>query len=302
MTTSCPLIFGLEGPQITPKERAFFTQVNPFGFILYRWNLVDPKQIRTITRDLKDMMEREDLPILIDAEGGRVFRLPEDFYDGPPPAAFFGTLYDRDPEEGLAACEDNGRAIGQTLKNLGFTVNCAPLLDLQVRGAHTIIGDRSFSENPKTVRALGEALIRGLHDRGITPVIKHLPGHGPSEQDSHETLPRVSLSRADLESHFQAFQVRAPKGAPVWGMTAHIVYEAIDPSLPATFSKPVIETIIRKTIGFQGHLLSDDLYMDALKNWTPAERVRLTLDAGCDIALYARGGIDVYEKAIQGLP
>lgn len=295
VTGGVPIIFGLEGPQLTDGERFFFEATNPWGFILFRWNMETPEQIQNLIKKLKETVGREDVPILVDAEGGRVFRLPEAFYPKPPAFQVFGEIWRDDPEQALQACYKNAHDIGQTLHSLGFTVNCSPLLDLRVKGAHDVIGDRAFSTDPTIVGQLGAAVIRGLSDAGITPVIKHIPGHGAALTDSHDELPVVTLSHEALQPHLIPFQMN--REAP-WAMTAHIVYEAIDPTQPATFSSPVIQDIIRGEIGFKGILVSDDLYMKAVSG-TPAEKVQRALNAGCDAVLYCRGGLEEWKRSVE---
>ncbi len=289
-----PIIFGLSGTEVTLEERAFFKEANPLGFILFRWNLEEPQQIRSLIKELKSIVGREDLLFLVDAEGGRVFRLPKKFYPSPPPARFFGDLYQKDPEEAVRLCRKSAYDTGLLLKDLGFTVNCSPLLDLYVEGAHDVIGDRAFSDDPDVVGTLGAAVVEGLQQAQILPVIKHIPGHGAALVDSHEALPVVGLSREELRPHFRPFIQN--RNAPL-AMTAHVVYEAFDPHHCATFSPTVIQHLIREEIGFKGFLLSDDLFMGAVSG-TPSEKVATALKAGCDAVLYCKGGVSEFAKAL----
>ncbi|MGB0919369.1 MAG: glycoside hydrolase family 3 N-terminal domain-containing protein [Holosporaceae bacterium] len=299
MPAALPLILGLEGPVLSDAERAFFKELNPLGFILFRWNIKNAESVRALICDLKALLGRTNLPVLVDAEGGAVWRLPKSCGSKAPAPQTFGALFCDSADKALKACYDTYLAIGKQHNALGFTVNCAPLLDLGVKGAHDVIGSRAFSDNPSTVGALGLAALQGLKDAGITPVIKHLPGHGAANTDSHDACPVITLSKEELLAHLAPFQ-QCAKEAP-WAMTAHCLYTAIDKTRPATFSPIVIQDVIRKQIGFQGFLITDDLYMGAVQNLSPTERVQQALSAGCDAALYGRGGVKVYEQAAKGL-
>ncbi len=211
---------------------------------------------------------------MVDQEGGRVARLRQPFWADLPAAASLAT------EEAAFA---HGRALGVMCRAAGFDVVAAPVLDLQYDGADAVIGDRAISDDPVIVARLGGKIAAGILAEGLTPVMKHLPGHGRALVDSHQKLPRVA--QADLAADFYPF---AANNTLPWAMTAHIVYEAIDPALPATLSKIVIKDVIRGKIGFGGVLLSDDLAMGALSG-TPAERALAAVAAGCDIALYCPG-------------
>jgi beta-N-acetylhexosaminidase len=201
----------------------------------------------------------------------------------------YGRLYDRDPELGLAAAWLGARLIASDLLPLGIDVDCLPLADVPVSGADTVIGDRAYGETPDKVAALAGAVARGLQDGGVLPVLKHIPGHGRATADSHERLPVVHADRATLEaSDFAAF--RPLKNLPL-GMTAHVVFTAIDPVLPATTSVTMISEVIRGYIGFDGLLMSDDVSMGALSG-TLAERTRASLAAGCDLVLHCNGRLD----------
>lgn len=298
-----PLIFGLEGPTLFPKERDFFRAVCPVGVILFAWNLENEMQIRDLVSELKEVTERKDLSILIDCEGGRVFRLPECVMPRPAPPQKWGKLYARDPDAALEGCYRTYYNIGCVLKDLGITVNCVPCLDLLVPGGTEALGDRLFSKNPTVVGALGSAAIRGTQDAGIIPVMKHMPGHGAATEDSHDACPLVSLSHEALEKHFQSFRTCAAnvrEGKDLWGMTAHVRYEALDKDVPGTFS-PRVVSCIRQEIGFKGFLISDDMYMGAVSDLPPDVRVRGALAAGCDAVLFGRGGVEIYRAALDGL-
>lgn len=280
------VIFGCEGLSLTAGERAFFARHDPFGFILFGRNCDTPDQVRALVGALRASIGRPDAPVLIDQEGGRVARLKPPHWRTAPPAARFGVLAARDLEAAIEAARLNARMTAAELSDLGIDVDCVPLLDIAVPGAHDVIGDRAFGRDPAVIASLGQAVCEGMLAGGVMPVVKHIPGHGRAAADSHLTLPVVETGRAELEaSDFLPFQSLAD--AP-WAMTGHVVYTAIDPDRPATVSPLAIEEIVRTWIGFKGVLVSDDLSMQALSG-TLGERASAALAAGCDIALHCNG-------------
>jgi len=287
--TLSPTIFGCAGKTLGAAERAFFSRANPLGFILFARNCEAPDQIRALVADLRASVGRADAPVLIDQEGGRVARLKPPQWRAAPPAERFGTLAERNREAGLEAARINGHLIGRELAALGIDVDCAPVLDLHLPGAHAVIGDRAFGMAPQRVAELGRATCEGLLAAGVLPIIKHIPGHGRAMADSHFELPVVKLSRAELEAtDFEPFRLLADMP---WAMTAHLVYAAIDPDRPATLSPKVVAEIIRGHIGFDGLLLCDDLSMKALKG-DLGDLAHRALVAGCDIVLHCNGEMD----------
>lgn len=280
------VIFGCAGPGLSAWEERFFAESDPLGFILFRRNCETPEQIRALVAALRGSVGRADAPVLIDQEGGRVARLVPPQWEARPPAGLFGALAERDAGRAAEAVRLNARLLAEDLRQLGITVDCAPVLDLRWPEAHEVIGDRAFGSEPARVAALGRAFCEGLLAGGVLPVVKHMPGHGRALCDSHLELPRVAAPLEELErSDFEPFRLLAD--AP-WGMTGHIVFEAIDPERPATTSAKVISEIIRTTIGFDGVLLSDDLSMQALSGGL-GERAAASLAAGCDVALHCNG-------------
>jgi len=256
------VVFGCAGERLTSEEKDFFARTAPLGFILFARNCRNRPQVRRLVEDLRASVGRTDAPVLIDQEGGRVARLSPPVWRAVPAAAVFGRLAAGDPEAAHQAAELNARLLAAELTDLGITVNCLPLLDVPVAGGHDIIGDRAFADTAEVVADLGAAVLSGLLAGGVLPVIKHLPGHGRAAVDSHEALPVVEAPRKLLEeTDFTPF--RALADAPL-GMTAHVVYTALDPAQPATTSQTVIDQVIRGSIGFQGLLISDDLSMSAL--------------------------------------
>lgn len=287
-----PLFLGLEGLSLSDAERSFFGSVKPAGYILFKRNVADPAQVRALTDDLRALSGRDDLPILIDQEGGRVARLQPPNWPAFPPGRVFDALYDISPIGAIEAARHNARALGLMLAELGITVDCLPLLDVPVPGAHDIIGDRALGREPMRVAALGKAVLEGLAQGGVVGVVKHIPGHGRASADSHVELPVVGASLEELAIDLEPFEKL--RDAPM-AMTAHVIYTALDPDRCASLSPIVINDIIRGRIGFDGLLMSDDLGMHALKG-SFADRARGVLDAGCDIVLHCSGNMAEMEE------
>jgi len=296
-----PVIFGLSGPCLTADERAFFKGANPAGYILFARNIEHPEQLRALTDSLRDLAGRDDLPILIDQEGGRIARL------GPPhwrawPAAALAGLSDSpastDLDRAIARVQCNYEALGLELAAMGINVTCAPVLDVPQPDAHDIIGDRAFARTPEAVATLGRACLAGLQVAGVAGVIKHIPGHGRALSDSHESLPRVTANESDLSADCAPFMELADASM---AMTAHVIYEVWDAEHCASVSATVIQEQIRQHIGFDGLLISDDLDMKALSGDIPA-RASAVLTAGCDIALNCWGRLDDMTGIAEQVP
>jgi len=279
-------IFGCAGVRLEASERAFFRDADPAGFILFARNVESPSQVRALVEELRGSAGRADALVLIDQEGGRVARLRPPQWRAAPAAGFFGTLAGRDMERGRRAAWLNARLFAADLAALGISVDCLPVLDLRYPGANDIVGDRSYGADIDTVSVLGRAVCEGLMTGGVLPVLKHIPGHGRAMADSHRQLPVVAVDREALEaSDFEPFRrlARMPLA-----MTAHIVYEAVDPDRPATTSAAVIGEVIRGSIGFDGLLMTDDLSMKALGG-AFSDRTAAALAAGCDVVLHCNG-------------
>ncbi|MBK8174932.1 MAG: beta-N-acetylhexosaminidase [Rhodospirillales bacterium] len=292
-------IFGLAGPVLSGAERQFFADCQPLGFILFARNCVDPGQVRALVCALRAAVGREDAPVLIDQEGGRVQRLGPPHWRAAPPPGVFGALAARDERRAIAAAWLNARLIAADLADLGITVDCTPLLDVRRPEGHAIIGDRAFSHDGQIVALLGRATCAGLIAGGVLPVIKHIPGHGRATLDSHESLPVVGAEAEELERcDFAPFAALADM--PL-AMTAHVVFSTIDPLHPATTSPAVVGRVIREGIGFDGLLISDDLCMRALAG-TPAARTHAALAAGCDVVLHCNGDIAQMQDVAKACP
>jgi beta-N-acetylhexosaminidase len=282
-------IYGCAGMAPSAEERAFFREVQPWGFILFARNVHDREQIRTLIAALRETVGDAQAPVLIDQEGGRVARLKPPGWKARPAAARFGAIYAAQRDAALEAAYLNARLIAYDLMEVNINVDCLPVLDVPVEGADAVIGDRAFATDPAAIIDLGRAQIEGLMEGGVLPIMKHIPGHGRATADSHLALPRVATEMEELSAtDFVTF--RSLDTCPM-AMTAHVVYEAIDPQRPATTSPKVIRDVIRGEIGFDGLLISDDLSMNALDG-PLSVRTKAALFAGCDIVLHCNGKMD----------
>ncbi|HYE44023.1 MAG TPA: beta-N-acetylhexosaminidase [Caulobacteraceae bacterium] len=293
MSHAC--ILGCSGPVLTDEEAGFFRDVRPWGFILFRRNVETPDQVRRLVDALRATVRREDAPVLIDQEGGRVQRLRPPHWPKYPPGRAYGRATN-DPlvRRGLARL--GGQLLAHDLRALGINVDCVPVLDVPQPGAHDIIGDRAYGEDPATIASLGRAAAEGLLAGGVLPVIKHIPGHGRSMADSHLDLPVVDASLEELERvDFAPFRANSDMPA---AMTAHVIYTAIDRKRPATTSKKALK-VVRRSIGFDGLLMTDDLSMRALSG-SFEERARDALEAGCDVVLHCNGDMAEMKAVVAG--
>lgn len=294
-----PVILGCAGESFTAEERQLIADQNPFGFILFRRNCIDPDQVKKLTAEFRALVERADAPVLIDQEGGRVARLREPQWREFPAAASFGT-YAATHNDGPEMAYTAGALMGAQCRELGITVNCAPMIDLPAADAHSgVIGNRAFADSAERIAQLANQYAKGLMQAGVLPVIKHIPGHGRATADSHEELPVVKASRAELEqSDFLLFKDLSH--LPL-AMTAHILYPVLDADRPATQSPTIIRDIVRDYIGFGGLLIADTLEMKALSG-SLADKCRVTLAAGCDVVLYCPGDSAGNREVLEAAP
>ena len=278
-------IYGVAGTRLTADEAAFLRDADPWGFIVFRRNLADADDIRRLCADLREAVGR-NAPVLIDQEGGRVARLVPPLAPRRPPMDRYGELAKLDPSRAQAAAFLGAKLLARDCRTLGIDVNCAPVLDVRQPDTHDAIGDRALARDARTVARLGRAVVDGTLAGGCLPVVKHVPGQGRAEADSHLELPRIRATRAELEAtDFAPFRALADA---VLGMTTHVVFEAIDPERPCTQSRAVVEDAIRGACGFDGLLMTDDLSMHALGGGF-AQRAERALDAGCDLVLHCNG-------------
>ncbi len=293
-------ICGLSGTELTSEERAFLREAAPWGVILFARNADEPDQIRRLCGAVREALERDDALILVDQEGGRVQRLRPPHFRAYPAGSRYGAIYRENPLAGVEAAYLGARLIGLDLSALGITVNCLPILDIPVEGASEAIGDRALGDSVDAAATLGGAQIDGLLAGGVLPVMKHIPGHGRALVDSHEELPRVDATMSELEAQdFTPFRLLARR-TPL-GMTAHVVYLDLDDGAPATLSSSVIVNVIRKRIGFDGALMTDDICMHALSG-SPRERAEAAIAAGCDLVLHCNGELEEMRGVAEGVP
>jgi beta-glucosidase-like glycosyl hydrolase len=298
-----PIIFGISGPTLTQEERDFFLANQIYGFILFKRNIESKEQLENLVNELKNLYPDDKPLVFVDQEGGRVARMkPPIVKNTYPHAEFFANIYDKDGAGAAAkAVRANYENLMQDLKDFGIDSPCAPVLDLRYSFTDNVIGDRSFGSDLDKVEALAKAAIEGIKKKGGIPVIKHIPGHGRATTDSHHDLPVVTASLEELnKSDFEIFK-RLAKDAK-YAMSAHIIFEALDPDFPVTLSKKAIN-FIRNEIGFNGILMTDAIEMIALHKGVDvndkdafsqslAKAASSSLEAGCDIVLHCTGNLE----------
>ena len=293
-----PIIFGVKSYKLKKKEKNFFQESNPLGFILFERNCKNYKQTKLLIKDLKKTTSHKYTMIMIDQEGGRVARLKNPNWKLYPSAEYFGIKAKKNLSVAKKLIFKNSIEIAKDLKKLGINMNCAPVLDVKYDFTNNVIGDRSFSSNPRIVSELGKSFCNGLKKIGIIPIVKHIPGHGPSSKDSHKTTPNVDLDLISLnKKDFLPFKKLNKEPA---AMIAHIVYNKIDNEI-ACCSREIIKKIIRKKIGFKGLLISDDINMKALKG-TIKNKVKAILKSGCEIILHCNANIKEMMQIYSSIP
>lgn len=291
-------IYGIEGLELSAGERAFFRDSRPAGYILFARNIADRAQLRALTDSLRDLEGHDQVPILIDQEGGRVARMRPPEWQSFPPGEAFDRLYRIAPSSAIEAARVNARALALMLAECGINVDCLPMLDVRQPGADDIVGDRALGSEPMQVASLGKAILDGLGSAGVLGVIKHIPGHGRALADSHKELPVVTDDEDALAIDMEPFE--RLRDAPM-GMTSHLLYTAWDAERPASQSPFVINEIIRGRIGFDGFLMSDDIGMEALAG-DHGQRAAACVAAGCDVALHCDGKMDNMVKVAAAVP
>ncbi|GAB4237375.1 MAG: beta-N-acetylhexosaminidase [Methyloligellaceae bacterium] len=292
-------VSGCASTTLDEDERAFFRSARPCGLILFQRNCESPEQLRRLVDDVREAVGSGSFLVLIDQEGGRVRRLRPPAWRDYPSARAIGGLFRENRQEGLEAAWLCARRQADDLREAHITMNCAPVLDIPVPGAHDIIGDRAYGEDAESVAALGARVAQGYLAGSVTPVIKHIPGHGRARADSHEALPIIDVSAKVLEeSDFRPFA--ALSGLPA-AMTGHLLLTAFDRARPVSVSPSIIKEVIRERIGFGGLLMSDDVSMKALAG-SLGERAAGALRAGCDIALHCNGRLREMEEVAAAVP
>src|SRR5262245_17582180 len=284
-------IFGFEGTQVPDWIRHCLNHWELGGVILFKRNIESKEQLTELNLEIRSLGKGTPPFISVDHEGGRVFRLPPPFTQIPPAR-----------EIGLKnKAYETGRLMGKELREVGFNLNYAPVLDVDTHPNNPIIGDRSFSSEPEEVSRNALELIRGLREEGVIPCGKHFPGHGDTSKDSHLELPSVDhpLSRLE-EIELAPFQAAIADDIEML-MTAHVLYPRVDSDFPATLSREIITGILREKLGYEGGVISDDLLMKAISDrYGIPEAARLFLEVGGDIALICRHE-EEQTRAMEGL-
>jgi beta-N-acetylhexosaminidase len=275
------LIIGLEGLRLSGQERQWLREAPPLGVILFARNLESPAQVESLLAEVRACTGQHTWAA-IDEEGGRVHRLPWAPFDRRRHAAYYGALYASDAEAAWRAVSDDSYKTGLALSRLGFTHNCAPVLDVFHAEGHAIIGDRAYSAQPEIVAVLGAACMQGLQKAGIAAVGKHFPGHGRADADSHLAVPHVRADLPTLLAEAEPFRQLIAQGL-AHIMTAHVIYEAVDAEV-ATLSPFWLREVLRQRFGFMGRIWSDDLCMKGVGNDVQAA-AGVALAAGCDVLL-----------------
>ena len=279
-------ITGIKSTTLSVMEKKFIQQYKPWGIILFSRNIRSLKETRKLTDQIKNIFKDKNYPILIDQEGGRVNRLQKIFNADPLTGEFFGKLYINDKKKFYDYYKIFIKQTSLLLKSIGANINTLPVLDLRLKGSSSIIGDRSYSKDPKTVSKIGDICINSFHSNKIGTVIKHIPGHGLAKVDSHKLTPIVNKSLKYLiKNDFSTFK----KKSSLFAMTAHIIYKNIDKTNTATHSKKIIQ-LIRNNIKFKNIIMSDDISMKSLKSSIKTNTLK-AFDAGCDLVLHCNGNI-----------
>ena len=291
------IIISIKGFKLSKREKLLLSKEKPWGIILFKRNIKSFYQIKELIIDIKKKTKDKKFPIIIDEEGLSVSRL-KNIFNHNIEANYFGNLYKLNSNVAITLYKSYLKSLCKTLKKIGVNVNTIPVLDVLRKNTNKIIGKRSFSNNQKVVKKLGDIAVKKCHSNNIIPVIKHIPGHGCSSIDSHFSMPTVNLSEKELnKKDFYPFKSTNAKLA----MTAHILYSKIDPKNVSTFSNKIIKKIIRNKIGYKGILMSDDISMKALK-YDLVTNARKSLAAGCNLVLYCAGKIKDNLKLIKTVP
>ena len=277
-------IVGIKSTKLLSREKSFLKQYRPWGVILFTRNIKNISQTYKLTSSIRKIFKDNKYPIMIDQEGGRVNRLANIISFKNLTSEYFGKKYVSNISEFRFYFKLFIDKTSYLLKSIGVNINTAPVLDLRVKGSSNIIGDRSFSNNPKIVSNIGDYCIKYFHENGIGTVIKHIPGHGLAKVDSHKLTPTVKVKyKRLLKNDFDTFK----KKKSLLAMTAHIIYEDVDKLNTATHSKKIIQ-IIKKDIKFKNLLMSDDISMKSLKYSLKLNIIK-AFSAGCNLVLHCNG-------------
>ena len=290
-------ICGIKGYKLNKKEIKFFYKYKPWGIILFSRNIKSIKQTQLLTKNIRKIFKDENYPILIDEEGGKISRLRQFIDNSIHSAELFGNLYNKDKKKFKLYLNVYIKQISYLLSTLGINVNTVPVLDLKRKNSHNIIGNRSFSSDPKVVSKIGNIVISNFHKNRISTVIKHIPGHGLAKVDSHKRLPYVTKPIKYLNKmDFYSFKNKKS----IFAMTAHIIFSKLDSKFPVTHSKKIIK-FIRKKIGFKNIIISDDLSMKALNHSIRVNTIK-AFEAGCNLVLHCNGNFKEMTQVAKNSP
>lgn len=299
------IVVDATGLELTAAERDLFASEKPAGFILFRRNCVSRQQVKDLVASVREAVGKADLPVLIDQEGGSVARLRAPEWQEYAAANLFGELAQMDETQGFDATRLNSYLMALDLADMGITVNCAPVVDVPAADCHEFLsGSRTYSACPDMVGKLGEAVCRGLLGGQVTPVIKHIPGHGRAKVDSHFAMPVVDETVENMEkTDFKPFKYLAQTDmkTALWAMAAHVVFSALDSDSAATVSARIVQDVIRGHMGFDGVLIADDISMKALGG-TVQSRVEATMAAGMDLTMICNASFDDRVTALVNSP
>ena len=290
-------IVGIKSTKLSNREISFLKKYKPWGIILFTRNIKDIGQTYKLTSSIRKIFKDKKYPILIDQEGGRVNRLKNIISFDNLTSEFFGEKFIKNFREFNFIYSLFIDKTSYLLKSMGVNINTSPVLDLRVKGASNIIGDRSFSKDPKIVSKIGDLCINNFKKNGIGTVIKHIPGHGLAKVDSHNFTPIVNKNLSYLiKKDFIPFKNKKT----FFAMTAHIIFNKIDNQNTVTQSKKLIK-LIRQKIGFKNILISDDLSMKSLKGSLEKNTIK-TFKAGCNIVLHCNGNFNEMEIVGKNSP
>ena len=290
-------IVGIKSTKLSLREKNFLKIYKPWGVILFTRNIKNINQTSKLTSSIKKIFNDKNYPILIDQEGGRVNRLKNLISFDNLTSEFFGNKYIKNRKEFIFYYKLFVDKISYLLKSIGVNINTVPVLDLRFVGASNIIGDRSFSRNPKVVSKIGDYCINYFKENGIGTVIKHIPGHGLAKVDSHHFTPTINKNQKFLiKNDFATFKNKKT----FFAMTAHVIFNKIDKTNTVTHSKKMIK-IIRNKIGFKNILISDDLSMKSLKGTLKDNTIK-TFNSGCNLALHCNGNLKEMEIIAKNSP
>tara|TARA_B100001057_G_scaffold392440_1_gene401011 strand:- start:3683 stop:4630 length:948 start_codon:yes stop_codon:yes gene_type:complete len=290
-------ITGIKGTKLNKKEIYFLKKYKPWGIILFSRNLISIRQIKDLTLSIKKVFKDKNYPIIIDQEGGRVNRLNKIISLDNFTSEYFGKIFVNNKREFNISYKLFIDKISYILANLGININTLPVLDLSYKGSSNIIGDRSFSRNPKIVSEIGDLCIKYFKNNSIGTMIKHIPGHGLAKVDSHYSTPIINKDLKYLKKNdFKSFKSKNS----LFAMTAHVIFKKIDPNNTVTHSKKIIN-IIRKEIKFKNLIITDDLSMKSLK-YSMTENTKRAFNAGCNLVLHCNGDLTEMISVAENSP